>query len=59
MIQPRRSNTNPVNWFEIPVRDFDKAKRFYESVLGLEDLAVTEMGPKLMTQLNATTMEAA
>jgi hypothetical protein len=39
---------NPVNWFEIPVHDFDKAKRFYESVLGLEDLAITEMGPKKM-----------
>jgi hypothetical protein len=39
---------NPVNWFEIPVHDFDKAKRFYESVLGLEDLAVTEIGPKKM-----------
>ena len=39
---------NPVNWFEIPVHDFDKAKRFYEAVLGLEELAVTEMGPKKM-----------
>ncbi len=24
---------NAVNWFEIPVADFDRAKRFYEKVL--------------------------
>ena len=23
-----------INWFEIPVRDLDRAQRFYESVLG-------------------------
>ena len=25
---------NAINWFEIPVRDFDNAIRFYEGVLG-------------------------
>ncbi len=25
---------NPVNWFEIPVRDIEKAKKFYQSVFG-------------------------
>jgi predicted enzyme related to lactoylglutathione lyase len=25
---------NALNWFEIPVTDFDRAKRFYEKVLG-------------------------
>ena len=25
---------NPVNWFEIPVKDIKRAKEFYESVLG-------------------------
>ena len=31
---------NPVNWFEIPVTDIDRATKFYEAVLGinLEDL---------------------
>jgi predicted enzyme related to lactoylglutathione lyase len=24
--------TNPVNWFEIPVTDMDRAKKFYEAV---------------------------
>jgi len=33
-----------VNWFEIPVTDMDRAKKFYESVLGYE-LALNEMGP--------------
>lgn len=29
-------NRNPVNWFEIYVQDMDRAKAFYEAVLGLE-----------------------
>src|SRR5256885_14218343 len=44
----RRRKMNPVNWFEIPVNDLDKAKKFYESVLGLSDLAVTDMESKKM-----------
>ena len=35
---------NPVNWFEIPVRDLDRARRFYETVFGLQ-LSLTAMGP--------------
>lgn len=31
---------NSINWFEIPASDFDRAKAFYSSVLGLE---ITEM----------------
>ncbi len=27
---------NPVNWFEIYVQDMDRAKKFYETVLGTE-----------------------
>jgi predicted enzyme related to lactoylglutathione lyase len=38
---------NPVNWFEIPVKDLDRAKTFYESVLGVE-LKTMEMGPLKM-----------
>lgn len=34
---------NPVGWFEIPVRDLERARRFYETVLGLE-LATSRMG---------------
>ncbi len=29
-------STNPVNWFEIPAADLDRAQRFYETVLGIE-----------------------
>jgi len=39
--------TNPVNWFEIPVDDLDRAKKFYETVLGIE-LSLQEMGPLQM-----------
>jgi predicted enzyme related to lactoylglutathione lyase len=40
-------STNPVNWFEIPVDDLDRAKKFYETVLGIE-LTLNEMGPLQM-----------
>jgi uncharacterized protein len=38
---------NPVNWFEIPVKDIDRSKKFYESVFGVK-LHVEEMGPMQM-----------
>lgn len=33
---------NAINWFEIPVTDMGRAKKFYESVLGVE-LALNNM----------------
>ncbi|MDX1479829.1 MAG: VOC family protein [Saprospiraceae bacterium] len=38
---------NPVGWFEIPVSDMDRARRFYEAVFQCE-LEVTQMGPAEM-----------
>jgi len=38
---------NPVNWFEIPANDLNRAKGFYEYVLGVQ-LAVKEVGPLQM-----------
>jgi len=39
---------NVVNWFEIPVSDFDRAKDFYAEVLGselhIEEVMGTKMG---------------
>jgi len=35
--------TNPVNWFEIPVNDLERAKQFYETVFGLQ-LSLNTMG---------------
>ncbi len=40
--------TNPVNWFEIPVRDMERARKFYEKVFGVE-LTPEEMGPYSLT----------
>lgn len=34
---------NPVNWFEIPVTDLQRAKHFYESVFAIE-MTLMEMG---------------
>lgn len=39
--------SNPVNWFEIPVNDLERAKQFYETVFGLQ-LSLNEMGPMKM-----------
>jgi predicted enzyme related to lactoylglutathione lyase len=38
---------NPVGWFEIPIEDLERAKRFYEAVFGIE-LTLNEMGPMRM-----------
>lgn len=29
-------NTNAINWFEIPVKDYQRAKKFYETVFNYE-----------------------
>lgn len=38
---------NPVNWFEIPVKNIERAKEFYETVLGYP-LNENEMGDMKM-----------
>ncbi|CAN7201541.1 hypothetical protein LJR038_002057 [Acidovorax sp. LjRoot38] len=40
-----------LNWFEIPVTDFTRAKTFYETVLGIT-IAPMEMGPTKMGMLS-------
>lgn len=40
-----------LNWFEIPVTDFSRAKAFYETVLGIT-IAPMEMGPTMMGMLS-------
>jgi predicted enzyme related to lactoylglutathione lyase len=37
---------NAVNWFEIPVKNFDRAKMFYETVLDAEMHLMEAMGMK-------------
>jgi len=36
-------NTHAINWFEIPVNDFDRAKKFYETIFDFQ-MPETEMG---------------
>jgi len=38
---------NAINWFEIPVTDFDRAKKFYESIFGYQ-MPENQMGPARM-----------
>jgi predicted enzyme related to lactoylglutathione lyase len=42
---------NALNWFEIPVTDFARAKIFYEKVLGIA-IDPMEMGPVTMGMLS-------
>ena len=37
---------NAINWFEIPVKDFTKAKAFYETILGAKLQVMEAMGMK-------------
>ena len=37
---------NAINWFEIPVKNFNKAKEFYETILGTEMNLMEAMGMK-------------
>ena len=41
------TQTNPINWFEIPVSNLNRAKAFYEHVFGVT-LSLNEMGPMKM-----------
>ena len=36
MLQKLSGETNAINWFEIPVEDIERGKRFYEKVLDIE-----------------------
>ena len=37
---------NAINWFEIPVKNFDKAKKFYETILSADMQLMEAMGMK-------------
>jgi predicted enzyme related to lactoylglutathione lyase len=39
--------TNAINWFEIPVNDFDRAREFYSNIFDYE-MPTQEMGGSLM-----------
>ena len=40
-------NTHAINWFEIPVADFDRAKKFYETIFSYQ-MPENQMGPARM-----------
>jgi uncharacterized protein len=44
---------NAINWFEIPVTDFARAKAFYEAVLG-RPIETMNMGPSTMGFLSTS-----
>lgn len=43
------SERNPVGWFEIYVRDIERAKSFYETMLGVELTKLGQSGNSLET----------
>src|SRR5689334_21935053 len=40
-------NTHAINWFEIPVEDFNRAKKFYETIFDYQ-MPENQMGPARM-----------
>ena len=40
-------NNNAINWFEIPAKDFERAKKFYSAIYDYE-MPVMNMGPLTM-----------
>ena len=38
---------NTINWFEIPVKDFERAKKFYSNILNFK-IEESQMGPYRM-----------
>jgi len=38
---------NAINWIEIPVSDFERAKKFYSAIFDFE-MPEMQMGPQLM-----------
>ncbi len=38
---------NAINWFEIPVKDFNRAKKFYDTILGAKSQVIEAMGMKM------------
>jgi uncharacterized protein len=46
------ASPHAINWFEIPVNDFARAKAFYETVLGIA-IQPMEMGPTMMGFLSS------
>lgn len=40
-------NQHAINWFEIPVADFDRAKKFYETIFAYQ-MPENQMGPARM-----------
>jgi len=41
------AETNAINWFEIPVTDIARAKKFYETILEIEMTPMEMMGMKM------------
>ncbi|HEY6161203.1 MAG TPA: VOC family protein [Bacteroidia bacterium] len=41
------ADANALNWFEIPVSDFERAKKFYETIFGIS-IQKQAMGPFTM-----------
>lgn len=46
-MQKMSKETNALNWFEIPVTDMERAKKFYEAIFGIEMEPMDMMGMEM------------
>jgi len=42
------ANTNALNWFEIPMTDIERAKKFYETIFDIEFFQIEMMGMDML-----------
>jgi predicted enzyme related to lactoylglutathione lyase len=47
MSEKLSSTTNALNWFEIPATDITRAKKFYETIFGIEMQTIEMMGMQM------------
>jgi predicted enzyme related to lactoylglutathione lyase len=42
------ANTNALNWFELPMTDVERAKKFYETIFDIEMTPLNMMGYEML-----------
>jgi predicted enzyme related to lactoylglutathione lyase len=56
-MEKQSANTNAINWFEIPVQDIQRAKKFYEAIFNIEMKTLEMGGTKMVFFPSSDNME--